>query len=269
MPHPSQHASSGRQGFTLIEFSMVLVVIALLAGGIFMAQTLIRQSQIRSVASEFDTTKKAIAEFRDKYMGLPGDITTAESIWGADSGCPGTSDTNSFKTVTCNGDGSGTIGNSSMSGALSRQFEWFRAWQQLSNAGLIRGSFTGAPGAGSASQAIIGVNVPTSQLSGAGWTLNYMLLNSDSMMWADQYGHVLNLGGYVTNDYTRGAILLPEEALSLDTKIDDGSPGRGFVRAWRTSMLSNCTNTDTSQDAALYNATYNEPACALVFILGY
>ncbi len=261
--------SKNSHGFTLIELSMVLVIIALLSGGIFMAQSLIRQAQLRGIAMEYDRTKKAIEEFRDKYMGLPGDITNAESIWGSDAGCPGTSSNTSRKQLTCNGDGSGTIGSSSQTGQLSNQTEWFRAWQQLANAGLIQGTYTGAPGAGGTSESIIGINVPASQLAGAGWTLNYTLFNTDGMMWSDNYGHVLNFGSYTSGDFTRGPAMSPEEALSFDTKIDDGYPGLGSVRAWRSSMMPNCTTNDNSQQGAAYDGTYKDRACALVFILGY
>jgi prepilin-type N-terminal cleavage/methylation domain-containing protein len=258
-----------QHGFTLIELSMVLVIIALLTGGIFMAQSLIRQSQLRAVATEFDTYRKAIGEFRDKYYGLPGDITTAEGIWGADAGCPGTSSTTVVKTATCNGDGNGSIGSSTSSGLLSNQHEWFRAWQQLSNAGLMNGKFTGAPGDKSLSAALPKVNVPESKLIGAGWTLNFMLLNSNSMLWADQYGHLLNLGAAVEGDYTRGAIMTPDEAVNIDTKIDDGKPGTGIIRAWRTTILSDCTKNDNAQSGAIYNGTFQDRACSLVFLLGY
>jgi hypothetical protein len=64
-------------------------------------------------------------------------------------------------------------------------------------------------------------------------------------------------------------VLSPDEALSIDQKIDDGKPGRGKVRAWRTSVLANCTATDTSQDNQAYNIAYTPPACALVFLLGF
>jgi prepilin-type N-terminal cleavage/methylation domain-containing protein len=260
--------TSRRSGFTLIEMSMVLLIISLLVGAIMLGQTLIRQAQLKSVASEYDVTLKAIKEFRDKYMGLPGDITNAEAIWGSDASCPTTGYNTIPKTVTCNGDGNGTIGSSDVGASLTSPNEWYRAWQQLSNAGFIKGTYTGAGGPGGAAEAVIGLNVPASQLAGAGWSINYFLLNTTGMLWADQYGHVLHLGGFQSGTFTRGAILTPEEAMSLDIKIDDGKPGRGVVRAWRSTMQPDCTTTDTSQDNAVYNGDFAGRACSLIFILG-
>src|SRR5688500_4541698 len=96
--------NTARQGYTLIEVSIVLMVIALLSGGILVAQSLIRQSELRQVAGEVDSTKKAIEEFRDKYLGLPGDITNAENFWGSDTDCPNTTSNITPKIPTCNGD---------------------------------------------------------------------------------------------------------------------------------------------------------------------
>ena len=65
-------------------------------------------------------------------------------------------------------------------------------------------------------------------------------------------------------------VLTPSEALGMDTKIDDGKPGRGAVRAWRTGGYANCTTTDTTQDAQAYNVSFtNFPACALIFLPGF
>jgi prepilin-type N-terminal cleavage/methylation domain-containing protein len=260
--------ASRKNGFTLIEMSMVLLIISLLVGAIMLGQTLIRQAQLKSVATEYDVNLKALKEFRDKYFGLPGDITNAESIWGSDASCPSTAYNTIPKTATCNGDGNGTIGSSDVNGSLSSPNEWYRAWQQLSNAGLVKGTFTGAGGPGGAAEAVIGVNVPASQLSGAGWSLTYFLLNTTGMLWADQYGHVLHLGGFQSGTFSRGTILTPEEAMSLDMKIDDGKPGRGLVRVWRSTMQPDCTTADSTQDLANYNGDFTERACSLIFILG-
>jgi hypothetical protein len=63
-------------------------------------------------------------------------------------------------------------------------------------------------------------------------------------------------------------ILTPEEAMSLDMKIDDGKPGRGLERVWRSTMQPDSTTTDTSQDNAVYNGDFTERACSLIFIMG-
>ena len=164
---------------------------------------------------------------------------------------------------------------SSSNFASTISYEWFRAWQQLADAGFIQGSFTGAPGSGGTNEAVIGTNVPASAVLGAGWTLLYFLFPSNgsaedsSLLWRDNYGHILTLGGFSSNSYTHAPVLKPEDAYALDLKIDDGMPGTGKVRAWRTGTLTSCTTGDTSQSAQTYSSNNTIQACSLVFLLGF
>jgi len=103
---PSRPAKSA---FTLLEVSVVLVVLALLVGGVLTGRTLMRSSELRSVTAESTKYATAVLAFRDKYFQLPGDIPNATSIWGAAAACPGTSATPSTDRTTCNGDGNGQI----------------------------------------------------------------------------------------------------------------------------------------------------------------
>jgi len=254
------------KGFTLLEMSIVLAIIGLIVGGIMVGQSLVRAAQIRNVVSEYDTYLKGVKEYQDKYLALPGDDKNAGAIW----------------ANTVSGDGSGTIGTSNVTGTTVTDTspsgtwgEWFLAWQHLSLAGFVPGSFTGKYGAGGQSEAVIGTNVPASKLDGAGWTINYYLNTSGNAgLWSDQYGHLLNFGGYVAGDYTKGAILTPVEALGIDSKLDDGIPGTGKVRAWRSGgggyALANCTDeTVATQAGAIYKTAITSQACALVFLLGF
>src|SRR5688572_10018529 len=99
-----------RRGFTLIELSIVLVIIALLVAGVLVGRELIKTSELRSLMTQVDQFKTATYTFRNKYNGLPGDITNAESIWGSDASCPNTPSDTTPKVVTCNGNGNGKIG---------------------------------------------------------------------------------------------------------------------------------------------------------------
>ncbi len=271
------------QGFTLIELSVVLVIIAFLISGVFLGQSMIRTAGLREIIGEYDRYTKSIKEFQDKYQALPGDMSNAENIWGVD-GVSGSCSTNAasttIKIVTCNGDGNGRIGSSTSGGALSAQYEWFRAWQQLSNAGLIEGKFTGVKRSATNGDAGIGLNVPRSKFPlESGWTLYYFINSStNATYWGDIYGHMLTFGdktnfsgGDPTTGMTSGAALTVSDALSVDQKIDDGLPGTGTVRSTkRSSLQPNCTTNDSAQTAATYfSANTATNACSLSFILGF
>jgi prepilin-type N-terminal cleavage/methylation domain-containing protein len=161
-------------GFTLLELSIVLVIIGLLAGGIIAGRQMIRASELRAVMGEIDGYIKATKMFQDKYLALPGDMKNAEDYWGSDAGCPNTASNTVKKTETCNGNGDGRIGILDCSGS-SEVYEWFRVWQQLSSSGLIEGKFTGAPGPVNDTDGVIGLNLPASKMDGVGYSLAFFL----------------------------------------------------------------------------------------------
>lgn len=64
-----------RQGFTLIELSIVLVIIGLVVGGILAGRELIEAASIRAQISQIDQMRTAVLMFQEKYGGYPGDLT--------------------------------------------------------------------------------------------------------------------------------------------------------------------------------------------------
>jgi prepilin-type N-terminal cleavage/methylation domain-containing protein len=110
-----------KQGFTLIELSIVLVIIGLLVGGILVGTDLIKAAEIRSVISQTKALNTAVLTFRIKYDQLPGDFNQATSFW----------------PNTYNGNGNGLIEANSDPLPL----EAINEWHQLAQAGLIPGDF--------------------------------------------------------------------------------------------------------------------------------
>ena len=70
------------QGFSLVELSIVLVILGLLTGGILAGQNLIRASELRSVSTQINQLNTAFMTFRDTYFALPGDMRNAQDFWG-------------------------------------------------------------------------------------------------------------------------------------------------------------------------------------------
>ena len=69
-------------GFTLIELSIVLVIIGLIVGGVLVGQDLIRAAYIRAQISQIEKFNTAVNTFYGKYQALPGDMnaTTASAL---------------------------------------------------------------------------------------------------------------------------------------------------------------------------------------------
>ncbi|PZP85253.1 MAG: hypothetical protein DI582_06390 [Azospirillum brasilense] len=121
-----------KNGFSLVELSIVLVILGLLTGGILGGQALIRAAELRSVTSEYTRWVTATQTFRDKYFALPGDMSNATAFWGTQDPTPATcATTPSSSALTCNGSGDGLINPTSSPGSN----ELFRFWQHLAMPG--------------------------------------------------------------------------------------------------------------------------------------
>ena len=66
-------------GFTLIEMSIVLVIIGLITGGVLVGRDLIEAAKIRAQITQVERFKTAVQTFRTKYNGLPGDLDSTDA----------------------------------------------------------------------------------------------------------------------------------------------------------------------------------------------
>lgn len=262
-------------GFSLLELALVLVIIALISGGIIAGSAMIRNAHVQKVITESQRFAEAIDNFRDKYVALPGDMTNAQDFWGTDpGGCPNPATGNpatpyveTRQPKTCNGNGDGFI-----FGTPSTPYEMFRAWQQLAAAGMVEGTYVGMAynpgGATDCCHAGIGINVPASILPGGGYTLMYSAWPDDH---ANSWGiprHVLVFGAQDSLRWTYAPVLTPIEAQSIDTKIDDGFPAFGNVMSYKSALTPGCTTSDTAT-ISRYTSGDSDKLCVLNFVLGF
>lgn len=229
-----------KTGFTLIEMSLVLVIIALLVAMITAGTSLLEQSKLTSVVSDINKFKTAIDNFKQKYSSLPGDMIDASNEW---SGCDSTDNT------YCNGNGNGRI-----SSINANTDERYRFWQHLELAGQIKGHFTGRAGSGT----VIDTNVPGSRISGAGFFAEYVTLASPS-----KAGNSIRIG---TGSLMDNSILTPVNAQTIDEKIDDGLANSGDAITYKGSDASNATCL-TGADGTGYKLDTNSPRCKMYFFL--
>ncbi|MDP4725481.1 MAG: prepilin-type N-terminal cleavage/methylation domain-containing protein [Alphaproteobacteria bacterium] len=69
--------------FSLIELSVVLVIVGVLMGAIFKGQDLLDIAKVRSVVHDFQHIKVAIHNYQDTYGALPGNDPNAEMRFGS------------------------------------------------------------------------------------------------------------------------------------------------------------------------------------------
>ncbi|WMS45329.1 prepilin-type N-terminal cleavage/methylation domain-containing protein (plasmid) [Acuticoccus sp. MNP-M23] len=253
-----------KQGFSLVELSIVLVILGLLTGGILTGQSLIRAAELRSVTTEFSKYQTATMTFRDKYFALPGDMRNATDFWGAAT-CPTAA---GAANQTCNGNNDGKI---ERSGNASEFGEAFAFWQHLTNAGLIEGNYSGIAGDGGIIDADPGANVPPSRLSNGAWYIEHKD-GGNSVIFNQNYGNFFSYGGVTVTGATSVNILTPEETWNIDTKMDDGRPGYGKVVAigWNDTCSSAIDGSSSADDfEAEYRLNDNSLKCTIAFKTGF
>lgn len=223
-----------QQAFSLVELSIVLVILGLLVGGVLTGKSLIRAAQIRSVIREYDGYRTATLTFKEKYFMLPGDMTNATQVWGEVAAGVACKTTPSVDKLTCNGDGDGKILSIS---TISN--EPTRYWQHLVNAELINGQYDGVTG------------VPTGRVGTWGILFQQVMtpLPIDAPLFAGSYGN-----RFVTSG------LAIDEIYHIDKKIDDGKPATGRLVVTclliPATYITACTNAvDMRTLTADYNTT--------------
>ncbi len=223
------------QAFTLIELSIVLVIISLIVGGIIGGKSLIHSAGIQSITHDINKYRTAINNFNLQYDALPGDFNEATSYWPSAS--------------TANGNNDGIIANSG---------EYLRAWQHLSLAQVIEGSYTGALSGGAA---VIGVNMPKAHFDRSGWQFESYNIYQQG---AQNY---LFLGRQL-NAFLDTGVLAAKDAFNIDKKLDDGNPAAGSIVHTRGLGANDGQCVDKVHTAAppvAYNKSNNDARCLLLF----
>lgn len=100
---PSRHL-----GFSLIEISIVLIIIGLIMAGVLNARSVIRNAQTKDVIKGVSDIATASQQFHDRYGAWPGDLTTALAS------IPGLA-------ATCIGNGNGVIDTGAESACASEE----------------------------------------------------------------------------------------------------------------------------------------------------
>jgi prepilin-type N-terminal cleavage/methylation domain-containing protein len=256
-------------GFTLAEMSIVLVIIGVIVGGVLLGRSVLTTSRLQAVVTDADSYITATGNFKQAYQALPGDMANATSYWGIAGGTAGDNYTITCSTIvnnsgTCNGNGGGTLGTTSY------EYEIFRYWQQLYLAGMFSQKLSGVASSAGVYGATVGTNVPTSSIVGGGFAPLWKgtVAAADANFIAGAYGNVLIFGSGKNGVITTGGILTPDQAASIDGKIDDGIPGTGNVRSliYNAAYSSACT---TNASPSAYNVSNSGTVCPLIFITGY
>ena len=234
--------NSSNKAFTLIELSIVLIIISLIVGGVVSGKSLIRSAELKTVISEYNTYLTAYNNFLLQYDDIPGDMVNASEYW------PG---------VAVDGNGNRKI-------AYINGEEGLNAWHHLSLAGLVNGNYVGGDGGYNWSY-VTGITIPASKKKGKGWVI------VDTGVLHGKQGNAIGFmsptlwPGGGPNYYPWGPALITRDAVSIDKKMDDGDPrdGRLYLGNGPSQWNPTCLNNTTG----VLTLTNTNDGCGLVFWL--
>lgn len=189
------------KGFTFVEISIVMLIIAVIMVGVFAGREMLKMAEIRALAAKMENIEKARFTFHDKYDCTPGDCRVA-NMFG----------------LGVDGDGDGVVTDQN-AGRLGARFqnEIVNYWLHLQNSTIYSTDLTDGTPPISLNNAHITVMYEDA------YKKNYYVLGANPA--ANRPNEIFNLR------------FIPEQLQGVDNKMDDGLPRAGKFVAYQNASI--------------------------------
>jgi prepilin-type N-terminal cleavage/methylation domain-containing protein len=205
-------------GFSIIELTIVLMVIGIIVGMTLKGQDLLERARMQALKQDIKLFQSSVVSFREKYQGLPGDLRSAANRLQARGSVP-----------VVNGNGNGLIDTPQ---------EQTQFWQHLALADFVKGiTVVASP------EPIFGETLPEARIGG-GYSIQFKKVYTVRRHWFRLSRTPVEDAGDVAG------VLTAAQAYEIDRDMDDGSPRSGNVVAEGEQCLNGeLYGKDTKQQA--------------------
>jgi type II secretory pathway pseudopilin PulG len=194
------------KAFSALELVIVLAIVSLLISVILSASSIKKNAYSNSLLQEVNKIQSAVLTFRNKYNGLPGDISDGYVLFGDDCGTES----------ECDGNADGYIALDS----ISESDEYVSSFIHLSLAGILDSTYDRTD--------------YQYELKSKGLASIKYVSVSDNYQINNNAITALSLN----DDYL---FIEPYRLMLIDNKVDDGHPESGFV-TYYTDGASGCVS---------------------------
>lgn len=228
-------------GFTLVEISIVMIIVGLLIGGTFAGMKLIDNMQVNRSIQDLKSIETAALTFRDTYGRLPGDIVNPSARLPNCTVAPCATSGNGDRRI------SPPHPTVAWTAAMDPTFERFTFWAHLQAADMLtldsKNTTDMEFGEGQPSAPIGGGYRLTSH-RGPGWACGDVYNDAIVLL----IGHPSNaLTDTASNESLNCRLLQP-----IDQKMDDGYQLRGKIVSAGCNLANTCANSYDSLNRTGY-----------------